>query len=98
MKPGSYLVDFSRGGVVDEAALHDALCSGERLRGAGLDAHEHEGPGAASRLRSLPNVVLTPHVGACTVDTQHAIGREIVSAVESLAARRGSRPTLAATG
>jgi len=98
MKPGSYLIHLSRGGVVDEAALHDALCSGERLRGAGLDAHEHEGSGVAARLRGLPNVVLTPHVGACTVDTQRAIGREILAAVEALTTRHGSRPVLAATG
>jgi phosphoglycerate dehydrogenase-like enzyme len=95
MKPGSYLIHLSRGGVVDEAALFDALRSGERLRGAGLDAHEHEGPGLAAELRRLPNVVLTPHVGACTVETQRAIGREILAAVQALASRRGSRPSLA---
>jgi D-3-phosphoglycerate dehydrogenase len=96
MKPGSYLIHLSRGGVVDEAALHDALCCGERLRGAGLDAHEHEGPAAAARLRSLPNVVLTPQVGACTVDTQRAIGREILVAVSALAARHAEPVPLAA--
>jgi phosphoglycerate dehydrogenase-like enzyme len=91
MKPGSYLIHLSRGGVVDEAALFDALRSGERLRGAGLDAHEREGPGLAAELRRLPNVVLTPHVGACTVETQRAIGREIVDAVRGLASRRDAR-------
>ena len=95
MKPGSYLIHLSRGGVVDEAALFDALRSGERLRGAGLDAHEHEGSGVAARLRTLPNVVLTPHVGACTVDTQRAIGREVLAAVEALAARSEARVPLA---
>ncbi len=96
MKPGSYLIHLSRGGVVDEAALYDALCSGERLRGAGLDAHEHEGPGTASRLRNLPNVVLTPHVGACTLDTQRAIGHEVLAAVAVLASRSGAHAVLAA--
>jgi phosphoglycerate dehydrogenase-like enzyme len=95
MKPGSYLIHLSRGGVVDEAALFDALRSGERLRGAGLDAHEHEGAGLARELRSLPNVVLTPHVGACTVETQRAIGREVVAAVRALAAGGEARPALA---
>jgi phosphoglycerate dehydrogenase-like enzyme len=95
MKPGSYLIHLSRGGVVDESALFDALRSGERLRGAGLDAHEREGAGLAAELRSLPNVVLTPAVGACTVETQRAIGREILAAVRALAARRDARPPLA---
>jgi phosphoglycerate dehydrogenase-like enzyme len=96
MRPGSYLIHLSRGGVVDEAALFDALRSGERLRGAGLDAHEHEGPDLAAELRRLPNVVLTPHVGACTVETQRAIGREILAAVRALASQRDGRPPLAA--
>jgi phosphoglycerate dehydrogenase-like enzyme len=86
MKHGSYLVNTARGGVVDEDALYHALRSGERLRGAALDVHEKEGPGSLSPLRFLPNVILTPHVGATTVDTQREIGAEIVRIVEAFAA------------
>jgi D-3-phosphoglycerate dehydrogenase len=89
MKPGAFLVNTARGGVVDEEALYPALRSG-RLRGAGLDVHTLEGPGRLSPLRELPNVVLTPHVGSSTVDTQREIGREIVALVESVATLPGS--------
>lgn len=82
MKPGSFLVNMARGGVVDEAALHAALVRGDRLRGAALDVHEHEGEGRRSPLADLPNVVLTPHIGASTVDTQRQIGERVVEIVE----------------
>lgn len=61
MKPGSYLVNTSRGGLVDEAALRAALVSGG-LRGAGLDVLEHERDGG-NPFVDLPQVVVTPHVG-----------------------------------
>ncbi|MDH3691905.1 MAG: hydroxyacid dehydrogenase [Gammaproteobacteria bacterium] len=82
MKVGSYLINMARGGVVDEAALYEALTTGGRLRGAGLDVHENEGPGKLSPLRELPNVILTPHIGATTKDTQREIGRQILEALE----------------
>jgi len=88
MKPGAFLVNVARGGVVDERALYGALTEGGRLRGAGLDTHESEGPGVRSPLRDLPNVILTPHVGASTVDTQREIGREIVAILEAFEAGR----------
>jgi phosphoglycerate dehydrogenase-like enzyme len=80
MKPGSFLLNLARGGVVDEGALRAALLSG-RLRGAALDVHAAEGNGRISPLADLPNVVLTPHIGATTVDTQREIGERIVAAV-----------------
>jgi D-3-phosphoglycerate dehydrogenase len=80
MKPGSFLLNLARGGVVDEYALRDALVSG-RLRGAALDVHAAEGEGRISPLADLPNVVLTPHIGATTVDTQREIGARILAAV-----------------
>jgi phosphoglycerate dehydrogenase-like enzyme len=93
MKVGSFLVNMARGGVVVEAALYEALTNGGRLRGAGLDVHENEGPGTLSPLRELPNVVLTPHVGATTEDTQSAIGQEILAIVETFESGRSAAQT-----
>jgi D-3-phosphoglycerate dehydrogenase len=92
MKHGSYLVNTARGGIVDEDALYHALRSGERLRGAALDVHEKEGPGSLSPLRFLPNVILTPHVGATTVDTQREIGLEMLRIVEEFVSDREPGP------
>lgn len=81
MKPGSFLLNLARGGVVDEQALCAILKEGGGLAGAGLDVHESEGEGRISPLASLPNVILTPHIGAQTVDSQREIGERIVSIV-----------------
>ena len=80
MKPGSYLVNLARGGIVDENALHAALISGH-LRGAALDVHAAEGEGRISVLADLPNVILTPHIGAMTVDSQRAVGDRVIEIV-----------------
>jgi phosphoglycerate dehydrogenase-like enzyme len=88
MKVGSFLVNLARGGVVDEAALRAELVSGRRLRGAALDVHEREGNGKVSPLADLRNVVLTPHIGSMTVDTQREIGERIVGIVHARAERR----------
>lgn len=64
MKPGAILVNTSRGAVIDEDALAEALAAG-RLRGAGLDVHAEE-PLVHPRLRELPQVVLLPHIGSAT--------------------------------
>ena len=73
MKRTAVLVNTSRGPVVDELALADALASGE-IFAAGLDVFERE-PEVEERLLSLENVVVIPHLGSATVDTRDAMGR-----------------------
>ena len=68
MKKGSYLINTSRGTIVDEKALLEALQS-QRLRGAALDVYEFEPP-TNWTLMQLPNVVCTPHIGAQTEEAQ----------------------------
>ncbi|MBT7487056.1 MAG: hydroxyacid dehydrogenase, partial [Rhodospirillales bacterium] len=65
MKEGAYLVNVSRGGMVDEAALYEALKSGH-LRGAALDVFEPEPPGVDNPLFELDNFLASPHCGAFT--------------------------------
>lgn len=77
MKPGSYLINLARGGVVDEQALFKVLSDGDTLRGVALDVHEQEGEGKLSPLAGLPNVILTPHIGAMVSGTQRLIGLRI---------------------
>ena len=74
MRRDSVLVNCSRGGVVDEVALHAALSAGA-LRGAALDVFEHEPPGEHPLL-ALPNVIATPHLGASTAEAQRRAGLE----------------------
>jgi phosphoglycerate dehydrogenase-like enzyme len=81
MKAGAYLVNIARGGVVDETALAEALAPRGHLRGAALDVHVAEGEGRVSPLADLANVILTPHIGAQTIDAQAEIGREIVAII-----------------
>jgi D-3-phosphoglycerate dehydrogenase / 2-oxoglutarate reductase len=86
MKPGAFLVNLARGGVVDEEALRAALLSG-RLAGAALDVHRAEGEGKISPVADLDNVILTPHIGATTIDSQREIGRRVVEIVDDFAVR-----------
>jgi len=65
MKPTAYLINTARGGIVEEAALYDALKSG-KLAGAGLDVFEQEPPPLGHSLFELPNVIIAPHVAGVT--------------------------------
>jgi D-3-phosphoglycerate dehydrogenase len=79
MQPGAFVLNVARGGIVDEKALADALREG-RLGGAGIDVFEQEPP-AGSPLLDVPNTVLTPHLGASTVEAQVAVAEEIAEQV-----------------
>jgi glyoxylate reductase len=88
MKPTAVFVNTSRGPVVDEGALADALEGGE-IFAAALDVYERE-PEVHPRLREVANVVLAPHLGSATVETRTAMG---MAAAENLvAALEGRRP------
>ncbi|MFA5256964.1 MAG: phosphoglycerate dehydrogenase, partial [Opitutales bacterium] len=82
MKNGVRIVNCARGGLIDEPALAEALKSG-KVAAAGLDVFEQE-PLGASPLLGLKNVVLTPHLGASTVEAQEGVGIEVAEAIGSV--------------
>lgn len=79
MKPTAYLINTARGGVVDEAALLEALEAGT-LAGAGLDVFAEE-PTQNAALCNHPRVSVTPHIGGQTAEAQDRIGAEIVQII-----------------
>jgi D-3-phosphoglycerate dehydrogenase len=85
LKPSAYLINTARGGIVDEAALHDALVAG-RLAGAGLDVFAQEPPPVGHPLFELPNVIMAPHVAGVTREAvdrmSEQTARNILSALD----------------
>lgn len=77
----AYLVNTSRGGIVDQEALAEMLAMG-RLAGAGLDVYEDE-PHIPEALRKLENVVLLPHIGSATIEGRHAMGDKVIINIQT---------------
>jgi glyoxylate reductase len=87
MKKTAFLINTARGAIVDEAALVRAL-KGKQIAGAGLDVFEHE-PKIDNALKTMPNVVLTPHLGSATPEVREAMANIVVDNI--LAFLRGHK-------
>ncbi len=88
LKPTAVIVNTSRGEIIDENALTRMLRAGE-IAGAGLDVFEH-GKDINPRLRSLPNVVLLPHMGSATIEGRIEMGEKVIINIKTFA--DGHRP------
>lgn len=89
MKPTAFVINTARGGLVDEAALSEALAAG-KIAGAGLDVFEVEPPPQDSPLRQMDNVLLTPHCAGGSIEAMVAMANRAVDNI--LAIRDGRRP------
>lgn len=81
MQPSAYLVNTSRGEVIDEVALADLLTS-RQIAGAGLDVYENE-PDITAPLIGLPNVVLLPHIGSATIEGRLEMGDKVIINIQT---------------
>lgn len=95
MKPSAHLIQTARGGIVDEAALADALRS-NRLGGAALDVREHEPP-QDDRFDGIENVLLTPHIAGLTEEAGLRTSRMVAEDVLAVLAGRHARGAVATT-
>ena len=82
-KKGVRIVNCARGGLIDEAALIEALKS-KHVAAAALDVFEEEPPAADAEVRKIPNLVLTPHLGASTAEAQEGVGLEIAEQIRAV--------------
>jgi D-3-phosphoglycerate dehydrogenase len=82
LKPGVRIVNCARGGLIDEVALEKGIAEG-RIAGAALDVFENEPLPSESTLRKASRLVLTPHLGASTVEAQELVGIEIAQSVRA---------------
>ncbi len=82
MRPTAFLINTSRGSVVDEGALVDALTEGQ-LAGAGLDVYERE-PELHPALLRLPQVVVLPHLGSATLSTRVRMGMMCIENIQAV--------------
>jgi glyoxylate reductase len=94
MKPTAYLINTSRGPVIDEAALAVAL-EQKRIAGAALDVYEHE-PEVHPALLGRKDVILAPHIGSATIETRTKMA--VMAATNAVAAVEGRRPPNALNG
>ena len=81
MQPSAYLVNTSRGEVIDEVALADLLAN-HQIAGAGLDVYENE-PDITAPLIGLPNVVLLPHIGSATIEGRLEMGDKVIINIQT---------------
>ncbi|MGH2418670.1 MAG: NAD(P)-dependent oxidoreductase, partial [Candidatus Limnocylindria bacterium] len=91
-KPGAFVLNVARGGIIDERALADALVSGH-VAGAAVDVYSVEPLAPDNPLRDAPNLVMTPHLGASTAEAQDRVGLEV--AEQMLMALGGITPPFA---
>ena len=90
MKPDAFVINVARGGVIDEAALAAALAAGT-IAGAAVDVFSAEPPAPDNPLRSAPNIILTPHLGASTEEAQTRVALEAAEQVRDVLAGRPAR-------
>ena len=91
MKPGAFLVNTARGGIVNEEALYNALTKGT-LRGAGLDVLDREPPDPSNKLLGLDNVIFSPHMAGVT---KEANDRMAIAVMENILSVFDGKPTVA---
>ncbi|MFV2062366.1 MAG: phosphoglycerate dehydrogenase [Chloroflexota bacterium] len=90
MKPDAFVINVARGGVIDEAALATALADGV-IGGAAVDVYSSEPPAEDNPLRSAPNAILTPHLGASTEEAQTRVAVEAAEQVRDVLAGKPAR-------